>query len=186
LQWDKKVLAQKLLNYLRFSQANEKERATFDFVVELITLRFSLFKWGKILFSFEQEHDVNSVMLLTLQERKQFLLLSEYSHFFRNISDDKGMMLLEMEQEKIIHFPDPTNRNSLGDILVFLYTLNDTIGICIKEEKSYLAQFEGAYVSLQKSNVMLDEKGIQLMQKQFFTFKQRLSELENIFISNFT
>ena len=185
LGWDKKLFVEKLQIYLEEDLCVRKEKPFFDFLIEVVSPTFNLYKWGQLLFSVDETHYGHAIMTITLKEEERFTILTELEHYFSFTNtelDEKGIAMVDISDNSVIYAPPSETKSAILSCMLELYK-KEGVGIAIVNIDEYSNQYAGSYLMYDEARVKNDMAYINYIRKEFHTFKGRLEELQSLFKS---
>lgn len=148
-----------------------KEVAFFDYIIELCTLTFVLFKWGLLLFHIDSKMLGNYLTVFEIEN--EFYLARE---------SGKKVILEDLESGKKV-FESIEAKSAVMQLLIYLSSNNASVSIV--EVFSDETIFDGSRVSFDEERYEAQKDEIELIRGNFSTYKTRLESLQNIFVENF-
>lgn len=148
-----------------------KEVAFFDYIIELCTLTFVLFKWGLLLFHIDSKMLGNYLTVFEIEN--EFYLARE---------SGKKVILEDLGSGKKV-FESIEAKSAVMQLLIYISSNNAKISIV--EVFSDETIFDGSRVSFDEERYEAQKDEIELIRGNFSTYKTRLESLQNIFVENF-
>jgi len=185
LGWEKQAFINKFKAYLLEGLCKKGEKELFDFLIELSSLTFSLYKWGMLLYNMEEK--VHDNRIVTVRIGKKQCVISDPALFDvtgRLNEGELGLALIDIQDKMIVYQAEENPKSHLLMILLHLYEEGDTDMYMIRLEE-YDERFTGSYLSFDEKRAFEQRDYIKYLRGEFDRYKQRLDELQNLFYQNF-
>lgn len=185
LGWEKSEFINRFEAYLVEGLCKKGEKELFNFLIELASLTFSLYKWGMLLYNLEESLYDNRI--LSIRVGQHHCILSDPALFdvaHRLKEGEAGLALLDVEDKRIRFVPPQNEKSYLLLILLYLYKSENT-GLFMLGLEEYDERFSGSYLSFDEKHAFEARDYIKYIRSEFMRYKERLEELQRLFYSSF-
>ncbi|MDR1911500.1 MAG: hypothetical protein LBQ52_04030 [Helicobacteraceae bacterium] len=166
------ALIEELKNYLRQGYAEGDKAKFYDFLIELCSLTFLLYKWGALLFHLEQGAFGDWVLTIEVEGRSAIAI------------ENNGALILEtIDNGEILFRSDHNQKSALFSVLLTLMLKRTALEILSFEKDSQ--KFDGNHISFNVDRKEAQADQIEWIKVEFFRYKKRLDDLQKLFIDNF-
>ena len=183
LGWTREQMIGNFTAYLHLGRTgNEQEQKFFDFLIELTTLTFALYKWGALLYNLEVKHFSNRIVAIKVNDR--FCIMTEASHFYGSDRLDRrshGVILADIENGDCLYQIGDQLKSQTTALLLYLYE-QEKVGLELLDlGTAYDERLSGSYVAFDQERAKEQAKFIDYIRYEFKQYKTRLEELQDLF-----
>ncbi|GHV03703.1 hypothetical protein AGMMS50229_03480 [Campylobacterota bacterium] len=167
-----KELADELARHIILTQSDQELSNCYDFLIELMSLTYLLHKWGLLLFHLDS--GLFGDWILAIEVDGELCIICE---------QDDAITLKTIDGAKTVVQFSHTRKSGLCQLLLWLnpkYTALEVIQI---EDES--AVYDGNFVSFNRARAAAQKAQIDLMKQDFLSYKERLGQLQQLFIDGF-
>lgn len=185
LGWEKQAFINRFEAYLLEGLCKQGEKELFDFLTELASLTFSLYKWGMLLYNMEEK--VYDNRILTIKTADRHCVISDPALFDvtgQLKEGEVGPALIDIENKTVIYAPEENPKSHLLMILLHLYKLGDEDMYMIRLD-TFDERFTGSYLSFDEKRAYEQRDYIKYLRGEFDRYKKRLDDLQGLFYQNF-
>jgi hypothetical protein len=158
--------------YLQTGEADKQKAAFYDFLIELGSLTFLLYKWGLLLFYLKQ-NELGELLLTIAFEDKQAIIVEK----------EGGLTLEELHSEKPIFSAKHGKKSALFSLLLQLADKRAALDIVSVSQDAQ--RFDGNRISFNEERKAAQRDHTALIEAEFFRDKTRLDSLQKLFIDSF-
>lgn len=171
-----KISSEKLLidlekYILNPTMISDREKEFFNYIIELMSLTFIMYKWGLLLFHLENRMFGNFVVVFDIENSYHLAYEQASKIVIKNLETDKDI------------FATIESKSLMAQLLIELISKNS--GVAIADFETDLMIYDGSRVSYSEDRFNAQKDEIDLIRSNFFEYKNRLEELQQIFIDHF-
>jgi hypothetical protein len=168
----KDALIAALKTHIKNGEKEAKKAAFYDFLIELTTLTFLLYKWGLLLFHLDQNTARNLILTFLVDTKRAII-----------VEDDGRLRVEELEDQRVILTIDNKGKSALFYALLELTQRQTALEILAPSSDAQ--RFDGNRVCFDNDRKEARSKEIAFIKEEFFRYKKRLDDLQKLFIENF-
>ena len=156
----------------RADRVDFAQAAAYDFLIELIALTYLLHKWGLLIFHLDNQMYGNWILGLEVDD--QMCLIHE----------KEGVIeAARIHDQQVIKSVTHETKSALCALLLWLEDKKTSLEIIACENDHLM--FDGNHISFELERLQAQQAQVLWVKHEFLRYKNRLEQLQKIFIENF-